>query len=199
MPPRSSHGDRNGPVITGVSEEAADAVRRYLDLVRDPSVRWAPEDLVDVPAIRSSVDDPLEALKLVGKALADAAAVEDPESAFIRYAKTWALHNGIGRDVFRAFGVKPEVLTKAFGEPTEMTTRPSVGTRINVDELIAAIKNKPRGTVLTVAGIIAEFGGSVATVRKVVEQLTRSGALVRLGPDPTHHGPGRATIQFERA
>jgi len=192
---------RNSPVTSRVSEEAEEAVRRYLDFLDNPQSRPTPEEVVDVAAIRSSADNSLDAVKQLSKALEAAAETEDPEAAFVRYAKAWAEHNGVSREAFKAFGVKPSVLTRAFGDakttksPRGATTR----ARVDTEALLAGIRNKPAGTLVTVLGVTEEFGGSRATVRTMLDRLTREGVLINLGPDPAHRGPGRASVHFERA
>ncbi len=195
---RQSSRGRNGPVIVRVSEEAEDAVRRYLELLEHPDERRDAKNTVDVAAIRASVDDPLEAVRLVNKALSDAAEVEDPEAAFIRYAKTWSQHNGVSREAFEMCGVKRKVLDQAFGPakpPAQQVKRP----RISVDAIVAGITAKRPGATFTGSEVAAELGGSVETIRKALERLAREGLLIKLGPDPRHAGPGRAPTIYERA
>lgn len=169
--------------------------------MKNPSkTKAASKPAVDAESIRAGIDDPLEAVKAISDALREAAEVEDPEAAFIRYIKAWAEHNNVTRDALREYGVKASVLNKAFGTApkTSSSRRRSSGTRVNVESLTQAITSKPVGTSLTIAAVADELGGSIQTIRKVLDQLAEIGTLTALGPDPDHSGQGRAPHVWER-
>lgn len=194
---------QSGPVTVRVSQEAEDAVRRYLEIVANGGAKPQKQPTVDADAIRVQYDDPLEALKAISVAMKEAAATEDPEKAFIRYAKTWAEHNGVTRDAFRAMGVKPAVLQKVYGDGATASgpaTRAPAEKRSRVDggALGKAILALPSGTRVTASMVVEDFGGTAQTARKILDQLSKGGELVALGRDPDHSSKGPAPKVWAR-
>jgi predicted ArsR family transcriptional regulator len=103
----------------------------------------------------------------------------------------------MGRDLFATLGVPTTVLRRAFGGAP--SKRGGEGrTRVSIDVLTSGIAARPKGAKLTVAEISEEIGGSPATVRKVLDQLTKDGVVANEGPDLNYGGRGRAPIVFVR-
>jgi len=133
----------------------------------------------------------------------EAAATEDPEKAFVRYAKTWAEHNGVTRDAFRAMGVKASVLQRVYGDGAA-TSRPAKAapadkrSRVDGGALGKAILSMPPGTRITASMVVDELGGTAQTARKILDQLAKGGELVALGRDPDHSSKGPAPKVWER-
>lgn len=65
-------------------------------------------------------------------------------------------------------------------------------------DLADAIEAKPAGSWLTVSAIMREVGGSPATVRKVLDELSAAGTVTHPIDDPKHSGKGRAAKVWER-
>jgi hypothetical protein len=55
-----------------------------------------------------------------------------------------------------------------------------------------------QASIITLADVMANAGGSPATVRKAVEELVDAGQVAKLGPAPDWQGRGRAPIQYQR-
>jgi hypothetical protein len=70
--------------------------------------------------------------------------------------------------------------------------------RVNPKELADAITAKPAGTWITVSDVMREVGGSPATVRKVLDELSAAGTLTDPIDDPKHSSKGRAPKVWER-
>jgi hypothetical protein len=49
----------------------------------------------------------------------------------------------------------------------------------------------------TMAAVVEAVRGSEITVRKAIAELVDAGAVRNLGPDPHHHGRGRAPLRYE--
>jgi hypothetical protein len=167
-------------------------VRDYLNSLDNP-----PEPRIfDPAAVTRGIADPIDKLK----ALADAKRrtnVNELEAQFVDVAARWATKNDIGRDAFATLGVPSAVLRRAFGGGTPRRGG-ETRSRVSTETLVSGIKAKNKGTKLTVAAVAEEIGGSPATVRKVLDQLTRDGVVTNNGPNPSHAGRGRAPIVFQR-
>ena len=186
-----------------VSQEAEDAVRAYLEIVANGGTKPPKQPSIDVDEIRAHHDDPLDALKAISNAMKEAAAIADPETLFVRYAKTWAEHNGVTRDAFRAIGVKPSVLQKVYGDgavPSAPARNAPPDRRARVDSGVIgkAILAMPQGTRITASMVVDDFGGTSQTARKILDQLAKGGELVLLGRDPDHSSKGPAPKVWER-
>jgi hypothetical protein len=47
------------------------------------------------------------------------------------------------------------------------------------------------------AAVVEAVRGSEITVRKAIAELVDAGTVRNLGPDPHHHGRGRAPLRYE--
>jgi hypothetical protein len=92
------------------------------------------------------------------------------------------------------------VLDAVFGgaaapRPRAASTR---ATRVSTQDLANAVEAKPAGSWLTVGALMREVGGSPATVRKVLDELSAAGTVTHPIDDPKHSGKGRAAKVWER-
>ena len=152
--------------------------------------------IFDPATVIKGISDPIDKLKALAEAKRQTG-VNQLEQQFVDVAATWANRNDIGREAFATLGVPSNVLRKAFGTATPKCGG-SVRTRVSTDALQSGIRAKNKGTKLTVAAVADELGGSPATVRKVLDQLTQDGVLANKGPDPDYGDRGRAPIIFQR-
>jgi|GEM_PF-3063779 hypothetical protein len=166
-------------------------VRDYLNSMEKPH---EPKPFNPIEVTRG-IDDPIAKLKALSEAKRRSN-VNELEEQFVDVAARWANKNDVGRESFAALGVPSSVLRRAFGSKSQ--DRQSGRTRISVDTLKSGISAKPKGARLTVAGITDEIGGSAATVRKVLDDLTKQGVIKNEGPDRDYAGRGRAPIVFKR-
>jgi hypothetical protein len=201
--PRKARAQSDVRVST--SEEAELAVKTYLATVGKPKPRGRQaRPKPDFEAATKGITDPLAklaAIKAERERVANVVLGNPAEEAFIQYGKTWARIHDYTREDFAALGVPKRVLDAAFGgagaAPAPQAA-PTRAPRVNTQELADAVTAKPAGTWLTVAGVMNEVGGSPATVRKVLDELSAAGTLTRPIDDPRHSGKGRAPKVWER-
>ena len=191
-------------VRLSTSPEAEQAVKEYLATVGKPKTRGRqPRPKPDFAAATKGISDPLAklaAIKAERERVANIVVTDLAEADFVKYAKAWAKINGYGREDFAALGVSRRVLDAAFGAGTAPRPRvaPARAARVSTKDLAAAIEAKPAGSWLTVAALMREVGGSPATVRKVLDDLSASGLVTHPIDDPKHSGKGRAAKVWER-
>jgi len=189
-----------------------DAVRRYLAWIDDPASVVDQEAVTQAEDAFAKASDPLDRLHA-------AAALERARTAdgvaltfrFVENAWTYASAEGIPVEAFRALGVPDDVLSQAGFEvprgrgrgpaaPAKRSTRRSSGApraaNVQVGQLKSVAVQMPKR--FTLAQLAEKAGGgSPATVRKAVEELVANGRVANMGPDPDHHGPGRAPTLYE--
>jgi hypothetical protein len=192
-------------VRVSTSEEAELAVKTYLATVgkpKPPGRQARPKP--DFDAATKGITDPLAklaAIKAERERVANVVIGNPAEEAFIQYGKTWARIHDYTREDFAALGVPKRVLDAAFGGASSapaQSAAPTRAPRVDTKELADAVTAKPAGTWLTVAGVMREVGGSPATVRKVLDELSAVGTLTHAFDDPKHSGKGRAPKVWER-
>lgn len=186
------------------------AVRSYLLSLRDPSalVDQAAIDALTREAEHST--DPIEQLRLLTK-LERAKAVDPAhfEHQFIRCAKQWAEANDVSVAAFRSLGV-PDATLRAAGlvagagrsagqrtAPRGGATRGAAGRApaVPTDQVKTHVLG--RSGTFTMAAVVEAVRGSELTVRKAIAELVDAGKVRNLGPDPHHHGRGRAPLRYE--
>ncbi|MBI2711034.1 MAG: hypothetical protein HYX34_15295 [Actinobacteria bacterium] len=190
------------------------AVRLYLLYLQDPT------SLVDKSAVEAAqrevdaASDPIDKLKALA-ALERAKRTDAGElrAAFIGMAKQYAEAEGIPVSAFLELGVAEDVLADAGWDVGRARRRSRRGSPAPSSNGHGRRSRAPRVSIADVKEAamaidgpftlndVAERagGGSPATVRKAVEELVDSGRVVRLGPAPGHHGPGRAPTRYARA
>lgn len=190
-------------VRVSASEDAELAVKEYLATVGKPKTRGRQaRPKPDFEAATKGITDPLSklaAIKAERERVADIVTTDVTEDGFIKYGKVWAKINGYGREDFAALGVTKRVLDAVFGGSSQPVKAASTrAPRVSPIDIADAVTAKPAGSWLTVSAIMREAGGSPATVRKVLDQLSAAGTLTDPIDDPKHSGKGRAPKVWER-
>jgi hypothetical protein len=198
-------GSAQSDVKVSASEDAELAVKAYLATIGKPKVRGRQaRPKPDFEAATKGISDPLAklaAIKAERERVANVVIGNPTEEAFIQYGKTWARIHDYTREDFAALGVPKRVLDAAFGAgpgAPKAAVPAARAARVDTKQLADAIAAKPAGTSVTVAGIMREVGGSQATVRKVLDQLSAQGTLTLPFDDPKHAAKGRAPKVWER-
>ena len=187
-------------------DTAEHAVRRYLEFVADPSTAVDVGRISHLEAAMASTSDVIAKLKLHGElARAKEGDITGLRSAFTQHAKAWATRNDVGLDAFRALGVGDIALAEAgfdFGRGTSKSKASAAvrGARApraaSVGSAVIKANIVARSVPFTLAAVMADTGGSLGTVRKVVDGLEASGSVRNEGADKTHSGRGRAPHLF---
>ncbi len=184
---------------------AEHAVRRYLEFVADPSSAVDVGRITHLEGQLASSSDVIAKLKLHTElARAKEGDVSGLRSAFTQHAKAWAQRNDVGLEAFQALGVGDIALAEAgfdFGRGGSAKVRQAAskpkGTRAaNVPSGLIHDNIVARTAPFTLAAVMAETGGSLGTVRKVIDQLEASGKVRNDGADKNHSGRGRAPHLF---
>jgi predicted transcriptional regulator len=199
MPRKSAaHPD----VKVSASEEAELAVKTYLATIGKPKPRGRQaRPKPDFDAATKGITDPLAklaAIKAERERVARAVVGNTAEEAFVKYGKTWARVHDYRREDFAALGVPKRVLDATFTAGPPVAKSFPARKRVDAKDVADAIVAKPAGTWLTVADVMREAGGSPATVRKVLDELSTAGTLTNAFDDPKHSGKGRASKIWER-
>lgn len=183
------------------------AVRSYLLSLRDPSALVDQEAIDALSRQAAETTDPIEQLRLLTR-LERAKAVDPAhyEHQFIRCAKQWAEANDVSTAAFRSLGV-PEATLRAAGlvagssRPTgpRQARRSTGGSGRAPSVSTEQVKAHVRGLTgtFTMAAVVEAVHGSEITVRKAIAELVDAGSVRNLGPDPHHHGRGRAPLRYE--
>ena len=190
-------------VRVSTSDEAEVAVKAYLATVGNPKPRGRQaRPKPDFEAATKGITDPLAklaAIKAERERVAEIVLGDDVEDGFVKYGKVWAKIHDYSREDFAALGVSRRVLDAVFGGSAPRVKPTSTrAPRVSTKDLADAITAKAPGTWLTVNGVMAEAGGSPATVRKVLDELAAAGTLTDPIDDPKHSGKGRAPKVWER-
>lgn len=184
-----------------------DTVRQYLKYLENPAT-LVDQNVVDkLEAKVAKAKDPIDKLRALAE-LERAKAFDgsELEESFIREARTWAEAEGISLGAFRSMGVPDEILAQAgFDELRRRgrARRSSTGNRggrsrsTSTEAVQAWVLSSTAD--FTLADIQRELGGSPATIKKAVNELTASGRLNNLGPMPHHAGRGRAPYHYALA
>ena len=188
------------------SDPAEFAVRRYLEFLGDPSTAVDGARVSALEAQVAGTSDVIAKLKLLedlGRARSgDTAALRQ---AFVTHAKPWAGANNIGLDAFRALGVGDIALVEAgfdlgrnapkkSGSSAARTVRPARAANVPGSAIRAHIAGLA-GT-FTLASVMHDVGGSLGTIRKIVDELESAGRVRNEGSDPSHSSRGRAPHIF---
>jgi hypothetical protein len=190
-------------VRVSTSEDAELAVKAYLATVGNPIARGRQaRPKPNFEAATKGITDPLAklaAIKAERERVAEIVLTDVTEDGFIKYGKVWAKIHGYGREDFAALGVAKRVLDAVFGGSTpHVKTTSSRAPRVSTKDIADAVTAKPAGSWLTVSAVMREAGGSQATVRKVLDELSAAGTLTHPIDDPKHSGKGRAPKVWER-
>jgi hypothetical protein len=190
-------------VRVSASEEAEQAVKAYLATLGQPRKRGRQsKQKPDFETATKGITDPLAklaAIKAERERVANIVVGDSDEDGFIKYGKVWAKIHGYDRADFAALGVTRRVLDAVFGGGApRANVAPTRAPRVSTNVLVEAVASKPAGTWLTVSGVMREVGGSPATVRKVLDELSAAGTLTDPIDDPKHAGKGRAAKVWER-
>ncbi len=191
-------------IRVSASEDAERAVKEYLSTLGTPKPRGRhARPKPDFEAATKGISDPLAklaAIKAERERVANIVVGDSAEDGFIQYGKVWAKIHDYSREDFAALGISRRVLDAVFGggTPRAKTTTSTRAPRVSTADLADAVTAKPPGTWLTVAGLMREVGGSPATVRKVLDELSAAGTVTDPIDDPKHSGKGRAAKVWER-
>ncbi len=187
-----------------MNESGEQAVRRYLEFLADPSTAVDETRVAAVQEQVANTSDVIAKLKLheelVRARSGDTAALRE---GFVANAKSWAAANAVGLDSFRALGVGDIALVEAGFD----LGRGPVKARPAVRAAKATRAAKVSGTSIrdhitgmtgtfTLASVMHNMGGSLGTIRKVVDELEAAGRVRNEGADPGHSTRGRAPHVF---
>lgn len=197
-----SHTSPNRVYALSMSS-AEESVRRYLVYLNDRDSVIDPDAVAEAEENLANATDPIEKMR-AHSALQKARTGDEAgiRLAFITNAKSWALAEDIPFHAFKELGVPVDVLEAAgLLESRGGRKRPGavVKTRqrapkVAIPEITTWIlrQNKP----FTTADIAAGAGGSPATIKKAIEELTRKRKIRNLGVDPDHQNRGRAPFIY---
>lgn len=181
-----------------------DAVRDYLRYRADPTS--ITPDTADLDARIAAEQDPLVRLQLRSERSRLQDLGPTLEAAFIANVAGWAAEHEVEADALLEEGVDRRVLVEAGllagsrrrgGAPRSSATSSSRAPRVTSTTIAEHIRGLRQGTTFTTASIVNDAGGSVGTVRKVVDTLLGEGVVAEGGKD--HSGPGRPRTIYERA
>ncbi len=176
----------------------------YLQYLADPSQLIDPNSVRKLEGDVEKAKDPVEKLKAIA-ALERASASDGSayEEAFIRDARAWADNEGIPPGAFRTMGVPEAVLAKAgfdSGRRRGRSARKARATRTGrakstSTQVIQSWMLSSQET-FTLADVQRNAGGSPATIKKAIDELTDNGQIANLGPVSHHTGRGRAPYHY---
>lgn len=176
----------------------------YLQYLEDPT------QLVDESSVQKleqdieMAKDPVEKLRAIA-ALERVSAIDGSqfEEEFIRNAKAWAEEEGIPAAAFRSMGVPDAVLVRAgFDEGRRRGGRGTRRSQARTSRARSTSTDEIQQWVLsttapfTLADVQQSVGGSPATIKKAIDELTAGGRLENLGPVADHSGRGRAPYHY---
>ncbi len=186
-----------------------DAVRAYINFLKDPSSARDTAAISATQASLSSSHDVLENLRLLTVLerleLADGQALR---SAFVKQAKTWATTNDVSVAAFRSLGVNDIVLAEAgfdLGRGKKGAKKATSTNNSGLPRAASVSSSSIRQWALNQAGsfsmadCVAGAGGSLMTVKKVVSELVASTELRSVGQRATPGTRGRAPEYFQKA
>lgn len=184
-----------------------DAVRTYLRWREDPeSIR---PDTGELDARIESEQDPVERVKLRSERARRADLGPTIEADFVAHVAEWAHANEVSADALLEEGVERRLLAEAglisgaarssktrssrSGSAPAGSTRAKRTSRGDIESYIRGLR---AGTTFVTATVSNDVGGSVGTIRKVLDVLMEEGAVAEAGKD--HSGPGRPRTLYER-
>lgn len=182
-----------------------DAVRRYLVYLTDPSSLVDEDAVAEAEGTLQAASDPIE--KVRAHAALQKARTGDETGAryaFITHAKAWATEEQIPFSAFRELGVPNDVLEAAGLVDARSRRRGAPGVKVrkrapkvSISELSAWMlqQSKP----FTTADVTNQIGGSPATIKKALDELTGKKKLRNLGPASDWTARGRAPYLYSVA
>jgi hypothetical protein len=184
------------------------AVRFYLLYLEDPNKLRDGAEIQQKTQAVLDANDPIDKLKALAELERAANVDEAPlRGGFVEHARAWAEAQGVPVAAFRELKVPDDVLREAgFDVPAPRRRARDVGAAANdrqrakavtVDEIKTYVLEQSGSFVL--ADVQGGIGGSIATVRKAVEELVEAEQVERLGPVAGYHGRGRAPVQYSRS
>jgi hypothetical protein len=185
-------------------QQAEFAVRRYLEFLADPTSVIDQGRISHLETSITNTSDVIEKLKLhtelASARVGDASALR---TEFAQAAKGWATTHDVSVDAFRALGVSDIALAEAGFQlsrtgPAKSRTAPSTrGSRAaSVSSSVVRDHVLALTDAFTLGGVMASVGGSMGTVRKVLDELEATNKVKNEGADPNHSGRGRAPHVF---
>lgn len=193
--------------VTTDAFDPESVIRQYLLFLDDPNKL---RDEAEIEKAQQAVDeaqDPIERLKAHAELARASNVDEEPlKKGFVSHAKAWAEEQGIPLPAFREMQVPDEVLREAGFDVPAPRRRGRGGAAagedrqrakaVPVDEIKAYVLRQESPFLL--ADIQDGLGGSPATVRKAVDELTEAGQVEKLGPVHDYQGRGRAPVRYRR-
>jgi hypothetical protein len=185
------------------SRTPEDVVRDYLRYLVDPAS--VEPDTADLDARIDAESDPLARVKLRSERARAQDVGPQLEAEFIGEVAGWAEGHGIDPEALLEEGVERRVLVEAglvSGTPRRaVRSGPSARStsrapRVSRDAIADHVRGLRKGTSFTTATLANDAGGSVATIRKVIDALVEEGVVVEEGKD--HSGPGRPRTLYQR-
>jgi len=189
---------------TTPAPDAEDTVRRFMLFIEDPS------QLIDQAAVDkytkavADATDPIDKLKAMADLDKAKNIDEGPlRDGFVKVAKAYADAEGLPTTVFQHMKVSDDVLKDAGFEittPTK-TLRTRNGTErqraksVPLDDIKAWIGKTTSTFILN--DVISGIGGSPATVRLAITEMTADGKVENLGVLPNYTGRGRAPLHYQ--
>jgi len=174
---------------------AESAVRLYLQYLADPTSVVDPAAVKKAKGALDKATDPITRLKALG-ALERAQASDETvyRADFVRYARSWAMEEGVPASAFWELGVPADVLAEAGlnGEP-KGRRRSKAGTAprsrrppVKMEQLEAGILALTEP--FTVREVAEGIGGSTMTIKVVLDRLVAQGKVVEAGERPATRG-----------
>jgi hypothetical protein len=185
-----------------VARSTDDAVRRYLDALRDPSLLVDHDAIEETRSRLAEESDTLERVRLQQRLIdVQSPSADRYEDDFVTHAQAWSAEHEVGVKAFQEEGVPTEVLRRAGFQVTggRRGRRASSGTRrkrVSSEDVRSAI---PATGTFTAKSLQETSGASAGVVRKVITEEEEGGRLQSKGTDPDHSGPGRAPVLYGRS
>lgn len=179
-----------------------EAVRRYLEALRDPSLLVDQEAIDETRSRLEEETDPLKRVQLQQRLIdVQTPSADRFENDFVTHAQAWAQDHEVGVKAFQEEGVPTEVLRRAGFQVTggRRSRRTGTGTRrrrVSSEAVRSAI---PASGTFTAKSLQETSGASAGIVRKIITEEQESGNLEGRGTDPDHSGPGRAPVLYARS
>lgn len=177
-------------------------MRRYLVCLTDPTSLLDPEAIADAEKQVATATDPIE--KVRAHAALQRARSGDEVAArfeFINNARTWALKEQIPFDAFRQLGVPSDVLEAAGLVEAKVRKKSGSNGKIRQRAQKVAISDISawmlrQGKPFTTGEIAMSIGGSPATIKKAIDELTALRKIRNIGVDTNHQARGRAPFLY---
>jgi hypothetical protein len=191
------------------ADPVEDAVSGYLTYLKDPSTLIDKAKIQELTARLASSSSPLEQLRIATE-LHQAESVDagSVTATFIRHAAAYSKREGLAPEAFLRLGVPRNVAQEAglLGPAGKHPAKSKVSAKVKGEPKIRAARTGREDVVAAVPSRSFTYrdleelsGASVVTVRRVVDDLLSSGAIVDIGVDPGYAGRGRAPRRFQPA